>query len=466
VGLQPAPTTIRLALEQRPDLIDVAVYQRRQRGTPDLVAHVAASEPAHVIDPAELHDWLVRATSTEPGAVKVVVHDRALPRDASGAPDPVLLGVLDRSLQDLTTSIQDAVAETLDLDQVDADGNIFNLGADSLAAVRLAALLEERLGIEMPATTLLEHPTPTAVAAWVVGRVEGPAAGLVPFQPRGTGTPWILVPPRPNPLTVAPLAAALGRDAPVGVVRPVALWEGRARHATLAAAAEAAVAEVVEAWPRGPYALLGDCTGAALAYEMARQLREGGRDVALLAVLDGPRPRARWWARFTGMGWLRYLQPPQVTFHPVAPSWRQRLHTLLGHVRHPRRIRNRAANAYHQARAYQLLATGGAVPSERRLPYARYLFELQVRTYEPVAVPELPLLLLASEEHARTAIPGWRELVPDLEHVVLPTPHTDLIAVREPIASQVAEIVHAALARRVPAADRDPGPDAVEEVTA
>lgn len=36
----------------------------------------------------------------------------------------------------------------------------------------------------------------------------------------------------------------------------------------------------------GPYLLVGECTGGALAYEIARQLRAAGREVALLALVD------------------------------------------------------------------------------------------------------------------------------------------------------------------------------------
>jgi len=42
-----------------------------------------------------------------------------------------------------------------------------------------------------------------------------------------------------------------------------------------------------EEQPRGPYFLGGLCVNAVLAYEVARQLRLQGEDVALLALLDG-----------------------------------------------------------------------------------------------------------------------------------------------------------------------------------
>jgi thioesterase domain-containing protein len=50
------------------------------------------------------------------------------------------------------------------------------------------------------------------------------------------------------------------------------------------------VREIKGAQPSGPYLILGECTGGALAYEIARQLRAAGEDVALLALIDAFAP--------------------------------------------------------------------------------------------------------------------------------------------------------------------------------
>jgi thioesterase domain-containing protein len=45
--------------------------------------------------------------------------------------------------------------------------------------------------------------------------------------------------------------------------------------------------------PEGPYCLVGHSFGGLIAFEMARQLCEAGREVALLAVIDHPGPNSR-----------------------------------------------------------------------------------------------------------------------------------------------------------------------------
>ncbi len=46
------------------------------------------------------------------------------------------------------------------------------------------------------------------------------------------------------------------------------------------------VAAIRVAQPHGPYRLVGECTGGALAYEIARQLEAAGEPVSLLALID------------------------------------------------------------------------------------------------------------------------------------------------------------------------------------
>lgn len=48
--------------------------------------------------------------------------------------------------------------------------------------------------------------------------------------------------------------------------------------------------QITQAQPGGPYLIVGECTGGALAYEIAWQLHGAGHDVALLAVIDAFAP--------------------------------------------------------------------------------------------------------------------------------------------------------------------------------
>jgi len=61
-------------------------------------------------------------------------------------------------------------------------------------------------------------------------------------------------------------------------------------HPRLERMAELHVKEIRVVQPNGPYVIAGECTGGALAYEIAQQLRAAGEEVALLALVDAFAP--------------------------------------------------------------------------------------------------------------------------------------------------------------------------------
>ena len=86
------------------------------------------------------------------------------------------------------------------------------------------------------------------------------------------------------------LAEALGRQQPVYGLRALGLEAGEQPLDDIGAMAERYLEDVVARW-QGPYALAGSSMGGVVAWEMARQLRERGEEVMLLAFLDTADPR-------------------------------------------------------------------------------------------------------------------------------------------------------------------------------
>lgn len=56
-------------------------------------------------------------------------------------------------------------------DSIDSDAPVGELGLDSIAAVRLARVLGNRFGIDVPSTLMYSHPTVTQMCAWVNSRL-------------------------------------------------------------------------------------------------------------------------------------------------------------------------------------------------------------------------------------------------------------------------------------------------------
>lgn len=67
--------------------------------------------------------------------------------------------------EDLTGTVRQAWQEALGVDGIALDDDFFDLGGDSMVAARLAALLEGRLGVEVPLLTVFDHPTVAELTA-------------------------------------------------------------------------------------------------------------------------------------------------------------------------------------------------------------------------------------------------------------------------------------------------------------
>jgi thioesterase domain-containing protein len=129
-------------------------------------------------------------------------------------------------------------------------------------------------------------------------------AVLLPLR-RGNRPPIFFV---PAPLAVGPVLlayATLARRVPESRVF-LAFHPGESAPPG-ADLVETALEAIRAAQPGGPYAVLGECAGGILAWEIARRLSAAGERVDLLALLDTPWPpdwRRRRRSRF------RWLLPP------------------------------------------------------------------------------------------------------------------------------------------------------------
>ena len=110
----------------------------------------------------------------------------------------------------------------------------------------------------------------------------------------------------------------------------------------LRALAAAMVRDLIAFQPEGPYHLAGYSFSAAVAFEMAQQLRALGRSVGVLAMIDyGPGEPPGWSARLRTAGyfienlphWLRY-DILQAGWAPVAARIRRKVATLGDKILH------------------------------------------------------------------------------------------------------------------------------------
>ncbi|MFI1719472.1 amino acid adenylation domain-containing protein, partial [Streptomyces litmocidini] len=175
-------------------------------------------------------------------------------------------------------------AEFFGVAEIGVTASFFDLGGDSLLAVRLMARIARGTGRSLPLSTLFARPT-IELLARAVREADGGEEGreaLVPVRTGGSRTPLVFVHPvGGDVLCYAELAELLGDDQPF-----YALQLPDTELTSVEAMAAHYVAAVREALPEGPYRLGGWSMGGIIALEMAAQLTAAGAEVELLTVID------------------------------------------------------------------------------------------------------------------------------------------------------------------------------------
>lgn len=219
---------------------------------------------------------------------------------------------------------------------------------------------------------------------------------LVPIQPSGSRPAFFGVPgPDGDVFCYVRLARELGPDQPFYAFEPPGLDGVEAPVTTIEGLVARYLADLKTLQPRGPYLIGGFCLGGIVAFELARQLRAAGDDVALLALFESPspnglRPRnraaaARRCRRNAIVDRVRWL---------LGQPWSQRVAFVRGRlVRAVRRLepaatRRPALGWWEEQKARVARATFAAA----------YAYALEARPY-----PGRIVLFLASERSKRRA---------------------------------------------------------------
>ncbi|OII05434.1 non-ribosomal peptide synthetase [Curtobacterium sp. MCBA15_008] len=178
----------------------------------------------------------------------------------------------------------------LRLPAVGLDNDFSALGGDSLTAEELLAAVSDRLGVDLPSSELLEHPTLRTFTARIrQGSVASPRhPDIVTLAQRseGTGAPVFCVAGAGAlALTYVPLTRRLG-DRPVYAFQQHGLERRSVPDWSIRAMARRYIELMRIAQPSGPYTIVGHSFGGLVAVEMAALLTAAGQQVSRVVLLD------------------------------------------------------------------------------------------------------------------------------------------------------------------------------------
>jgi amino acid adenylation domain-containing protein len=279
----------------------------------------------------------------------------ALPLTASGkldrrrlpSPEDIRRGMsmpLTTPRNEVEAKLLEIWTELLGNSAIGTDQDFFDLGGSSLLLTRLLVSVEKAFGRKLDVATLFEAPTIRDLALRVRAIDPNPRARRVfPLKPLGALPPFFCV---GAGAFLRPLAKMMGPDQPflgLGLSYEDMKWLDFS--CSLEEIAAHLVITLRECQPEGPYYIGGWCHDGVMAYEIARQLREQGATVSLLALFDCQNPT--WGEDQSAKGRFR-VRLSKMKHHLSAtlsnglksslPLWRKRMTGRLKRIKRARRV--------------------------------------------------------------------------------------------------------------------------------
>jgi amino acid adenylation domain-containing protein len=212
--------------------------------------------------------------------------------DRKSLPDPInrenTLTTFEAAQTETEILLSGICLKNIALKEIGISDNFFELGIDSLVAVKIMIGIEKQFGKRIPLSILIQYPTIKQLALYLDNDTPGsPYKSLVPIKPEGNKVPLYIVHGIGlNVMNLYNMVANLDDDQPVYGLQAVGLDGTLAPLDNMDAIAKFYTDEIILHNPLGPYAITGYSFGGYIAYEMAKQLKEMGKEIKMLGMFD------------------------------------------------------------------------------------------------------------------------------------------------------------------------------------
>jgi amino acid adenylation domain-containing protein len=414
---------IEATLARHPGVQSCAVVAREDvPGNKQLVAYAIATEPGSLTSEdlqlflgQRLPDFMVPSYFVILDSFPVTENGK-IERKALPAPvyeDALPAGGLVPPRNEIEEKLAAIWRELLKIDRIGIHDDFFDLGMHSLLAIGATARIQKSFGVDLQLQTLFQHPTIAKLAKMIAETENSDIAStdleekftyVLDVQAAGDEPPFFCV---GAGVLLRPLSGALGSNQPfhsIGIeptaiakIEPPYRIEELARHL---------VSTIRGKQPQGPYYLGGFCLDGVFAYEIARQLRAQGQQVALLVLLETENPLANFRVRVeTGLKRLFIRMQFRIN---------QFLRTGIHEIPNYFRSRRKEFDQFLSRARWRLGVRFGVFRSIPEQPDMEKILYLATISYVPAPL-DCPTVLFRGEDWpiASAGDPyfGWRELL-------------------------------------------------------
>jgi amino acid adenylation domain-containing protein len=295
-GVRVEPGEIEAALDRLPSVREsVVVAHEDSVGEKRLIAYVVLHD--RNVSPLDLRRALENQLPSH-FVPAVIIPLESMPRNTNGKIDRAALPDASDSLQPsarggeaprnyLERDLAVIWKDLLEQSEVGIHDSFFDLGGHSLLAVRMLQRVANDMGETVTLRALYDAPTIAAMAARMTG-VASPgaiakASPILRLQRGGTRPPLFYLHGQPagSGRYSHALRDYMDADQPIYIVR-TPIFDA---PVTVEGVAAELVERIRAEEPAGPYLLAGNCFGAWLALEIARQLVALRESVPLVAIM-------------------------------------------------------------------------------------------------------------------------------------------------------------------------------------
>jgi amino acid adenylation domain-containing protein len=293
-GLRIELGEIAAVLNQHPTVSASTVLAVGNNGDQRLCAYIvgaAGCQPAT----AELRTYLSNRLP-EYMVPSALVHLSAFPMTANGKldkaalPAPPPLGAGNpgarRPRNKMERRVAQLWAKVLGAPVTDVDSDFFDMGGHSLLVQRLISEIERTFGVQLPLAAFLDGGrTISGLAELLSGQNPGKPVELESGPPV-----HFIFADHPSAMSLRHIMADWGAAQPVQALVPDQRGGQFDQSLSIEHHASQALSDICNRQPDGPLALVGYSIGGLLAYEIARQAVDAGRQVEWLCMLDTEAP--------------------------------------------------------------------------------------------------------------------------------------------------------------------------------